>query len=97
MSAAQRTLRRLTLSRESEPGVCRFRVFYLSINGRRSVVPEWRLRDTLHPLKLATLGAAIERLEEGATLDLAVRVHRRPLNVFAHAGAWEVRSGAIRN
>jgi hypothetical protein len=82
------------LATGAESGVCRFRVFYLRLNGRRTVVPAWRLRDALHALKLVNLYRSIERLEDGASVEFDVTVYKQPVNLLVSAGTWEVRESS---
>lgn len=74
-----------------EAGVSRFRVFYLRINGRPSVVPAWRLRGLMHEMRMLNLAAKIERLVDGQSIEFDVAVYRRPVNLVARAGTWELR------
>lgn len=78
------------LPADSERGACRFRVFYLQINGRRSVVPAWRLHDTMHRLRLLNLYRQIERLEDGASIEFDQTLHEEPVRLLATAGTWHV-------
>jgi hypothetical protein len=80
-----------SLHADHRAGLCRFRVFYLAINERRSVVPIWRLHDTLHRLKLLNLYRTISQLDDGASTRFSVAVHQRTLEIAVSAGTWELR------
>lgn len=95
MSASPATAPPTRLLRaDDEPGVYRFRVFYLRVNGRRSVVPDWRLHETMRRLKLLHMYAKLVNLDERRTLDFSATVHGSPLDVSVAAGTWQVRLGA---
>lgn len=82
------------LHSEDEPGVYRVRVFYLCINGRRSVVGAWQLYETMRRLKLLNMYSQLEELHESACLDLRATVHGSSVAVSVGAGTWQVRLGA---
>ena len=76
-----------------EPGVYRLRVFYLCVNGRRSVVGDWQLYDTMRRLKLLNMYSELDRLGEAGSLEFYTTVHGAPLAVSVVVGTWQVRLG----
>lgn len=87
---AQHRMKR-SLQADDRAGLCRFRVFYMAINDRCSVVPVWRLHDTLHRLKILNLYKAIAQLDDGRSTQFSVAVHQRTLEIAVSAGTWELR------
>lgn len=77
-----------------EPGVYQLRVFYLSINGRRSVVSGWQLYETMRRQKLLHAYSKIEKLGDSESIDLDAIVHGKPFAVSVLVGTWQVRIGA---
>jgi hypothetical protein len=69
-----------------EPGVYHFRVFYLCINGRRSVVGSWQLYETMRRLKLLN--------RYTGSMEFDTTVLGVPLAVSVVVGTWEIRVGA---
>ncbi len=80
-------------SADHEPGVYRFRVFYIKVNGRRSVVAGWRLHETMRGLKLLHMYSKLEKLGDGDRLQFNATVHGTPLAVDVLVGTWQVRLG----
>jgi hypothetical protein len=77
-----------------QPGVYLFRVYYLRINGRRSVVGGWQLYETMRRLKLLNMYSQLERLDDSGSLEFDATVHGVPLAVAVAVGTWQVRVGA---
>lgn len=95
MTANPRRHRPVPLLRaDDEPGVYRFRVFYLQVNGRRSVVGAWQLYETMRDLKLATRYSTLANLDEHESLEFCATIHGAPLVVSVAVGTWQVTVGA---
>lgn len=82
------------LRAQDEPGVYGFRVFYLRVNGRRSVVGGWQLYETLRRLKLLHMYSRLEKLDDTGFMQFDATVHGEPLAVSVIVGTWQVRLGA---